>query len=65
MYKKTSVLRVCEVTDLKYEGKFDLQGHLEAAMASEVMKKAFRGNMPIDVRVIEITELNFEVKSDL
>ena len=63
MYNKTTVIRVCEVTDLKSEVKFDLWG--QAAMASEVMKIAFRGNMPIDVRVIEITELNFEVKSDL
>ena len=56
---------VCEVTDLKSEVKFDLRGHLEGTMASEVMKIAFRGNMLIDMRVIEVTELNFEVKSDL
>ena len=65
MYYKTTVIRVCEVTDLKSEVKFDLWGHLEAAMASEVMKIAFRGNIHIDIRVIEVTELNFEVKSDL
>ena len=34
-------------------------------MVSEIMKMAFRGNMHIDIREIEITELNFEVKSDL
>ena len=65
MYYKTTVIRVFEVTDLKFEVKYDLRGHLEAAMASEVMKIAFRGNMHIDIRVIEVTELNFEVKSDL
>ena len=65
MYNKTTVIRVCEVTDLKTEVKFGLWGHLEAGMASEVMKIAFWGNMHIDIRVIEVTELNFEVKSDL
>ena len=44
MYYKTTVIRVCEVTDLKSEVKFDLRGHLEAAMASEVMEMAFIGN---------------------
>ena len=38
MYYKTTVIRVFEVTDPKSEVKFDLQGHLEATMASEVMK---------------------------
>ena len=33
-------------------------------MASEVMKMAFTGNMHVDIRVIEVTELNFEVKYD-
>ena len=65
MYYKTKEIRVCEVLDLKSEVKFDLQGHLEVEMASEVMKMAFRGNMHIDIRVIEVTEFNFEVKSDL
>ena len=65
MYNKTTVTRVVEVADLKSEVKFDLRGHLESAMASEVMKMAYIGNMHIDVRVIEVTELNFEVKSDL
>ena len=65
MYYKTTVIRVCEVTDLKSEVKFDLQGHLEAATASEVMKIVFKGIMHIDSRVIEVTKLNFEVKSDL
>ena len=34
-------------------------------MASEVMKMAFRRIRHIDFRVIEVTELNFEIKSDL
>ena len=37
----------------------------EAAMASEATKMAIRDNMHMDIRVIEVTELNFEVKSDL
>ena len=65
MYYKTTVIRVCEVTDPKSEVKLDLRGHLEAAMALEVMKMAYRGNMHIDIRVIEVTKLNFEVKCDL
>ena len=64
MYYKTTLIRVCEVTDLKSEVKFDLLGHLEAAMASEVMKIAFLGNMHLHFRVIEVTQLNFEVKSE-
>ena len=43
------------VTNLTNEVKCDLQGHLEVGMASEV----------IDNKVIEITELNAEVRSDL
>ena len=65
MYYKTTVMRVCEVTDLKSEVKFDLRGHLEATMASKVMKIAFIGNMHLPSRVIEVTELNFEVKSEI
>ena len=65
MYNKTTVIWVCEVTDLKSEVKFVLRGHLEAAMASVVMKSASRGNMHIDTRVIEVTEPNFEIKYDL
>ena len=63
MYYKTTVKRVCQVTSLKSEVKFDLGGCLEAAMALEVIKIAFSGNMHIDLRVIDITEVNFEVKS--
>ena len=51
MYYKTTVIRVFEVTDLKLEVKFDFRGHLEASMASEVMKIAFRCNMHIDIWV--------------
>ena len=64
MYYKTTVIRVCEVSDLKSEVKFDLWGNLEAAMASEVMNMAFTGNMHLHIRIIEVTELNFEVKSE-
>ena len=42
MYNETTVIRVCEVIDLKFEVKLDFQGHLEAAMDMEVMKMAFR-----------------------
>ena len=34
-------------------------------MASKVMQMDFRGNIHIDIRVIEVNELNIEVKSDL
>ena len=54
MYYKTKVIRVSGVTDLISEDKFDLWGHLEAAMASEVMKIAFRGIMHMDIRVIKL-----------
>ena len=47
MYYKATVIRVCEVPDLKSKVKLDLRGHLEAAMAAEIMKMAFRGNMNI------------------
>ena len=33
-------------------------------MASEVMNMAFTGNMHLHIRIIEVTELNFEVKSE-
>ena len=37
---------------------FDLQGHLEAAMASE----AVRGNMHMETRVIKVADFKSEVK---
>ena len=36
------------------EVKVDLRGHLEATRTSEAMKVAFRSNMHMDSRVIEV-----------
>ena len=41
---------VIEVTEFDYEARCDLQGCLEAAMASEATKMAVRGNMHMDTR---------------
>ena len=38
---------------------------MEAAMASEATKMAVIDNMHIHVRVFEVTEFNYEVRSDL
>ena len=51
------------VTELISEVRYDLWGHLEAAMTSEVTKIADIVNMRIHVRVIEVIELNSEVRS--
>ena len=56
--------RVVEVTDLNSEVRCDLRGCLEAAMASEAIKMAVRGNMHMDARVVEVTEFNSEVRCD-
>ena len=37
----------------------------EVAMTSEATKMAIRGNMHMDIRVFEVTELNSEAISDL
>ena len=51
--------RVIDVADFKSEVKFDPWGHwgrLEATMGSEDTKKAVRGNMHINTRVIEVAD---------
>ena len=56
------VTYVLEVTEVNSEAICDLRGRLEATMASEATSMAVIGNMHMDVRVIEVTELNSEVK---
>ena len=56
------VTYVLEVTEVNSEAICDLRGRWEAAMASEATSMAVIGNMHMDVRVIEVTELNSEVK---
>ena len=56
------VTYVLEVTEVNSKAICDLRGRLEAAMASEATSMAVIGNMHMDVRVIEVTELNSEVK---
>ena len=53
---------VIEVTEFNFEARCDLQGHLEAAMASEATKMAVRGNMHNNTRVIEVADFKSEVK---
>ena len=48
---------VIKVTELNFEVRCDLQGHLEAAMASE----AVGGNMHMDTRVLKVADLKSEV----
>ena len=48
---------VIEVTELNFEVRCDLRGHLEATMASE----AVGGNMHIDTRVIKVADVKYEV----
>ena len=48
---------VIEVTELNFEVKCDLQGRLEAAMASE----GVGGNMHMDTRVIKVADVKSEV----
>ena len=47
---------VFEVTEFNFEARCDLQGHLEAAMASEATKMAVRDNMHMDTRVIKVPD---------
>ena len=53
---------VIEVTEFNSEARCDLQGCLEAAMASEATKMAIRGNMHMDTRVIEVADFKSEVR---
>ena len=59
------VTYVIEVTELKFEVRYDLRGCLETTMASEVMKIAIRNNMHIDMRVIRATDLKSKDRSGL
>ena len=59
------VIEFIEVTELEFEVRNDLWGHMEAAMASEATKKAVPANMHIDGRVIEVVWIKSEVKFDL
>ena len=51
--QKSMVTYVIEVTELNFEVRCDLQGHLEAAMASE----AVGGNMHMDTMVIWVADV--------
>ena len=42
---------------MNFEVRCDLQGRLEAAMASE----AIGGNMHVDMRVIKVADVKYEV----
>ena len=52
--------KVIEVKKFNSEVSLDLRGHLEATIASEAMKVAFRSKMHMDSRVIEVTGFNYE-----
>ena len=56
---------VLEVTEFVYEARCQIRGCLEAAMASEVIKMAVRGNMHNDTRVFEDADFKSEVKLEL
>jgi len=53
---------VIEATELKFEVRFGLQGHLEATMASEASLEAVRGNIHIGTRAIEVVDFKSEVR---
>ena len=62
------MFQVIEVTELKLDylgGHHDLRGFLEATMASGATKMAVICNMHMDVRIIEVIELNSEVRSHI
>ena len=51
-----------EVAELKSKVRFDLQGCLEATMASKAPKMVVSGNIQMDTRVIENAEFKSEFK---
>ena len=53
---------VIEVTEFDFEVRSDLQGCLEAAMASEATKMAVGGNMHNDTREIEVADFKSVIK---
>ena len=56
---------VIEATELKFEVRSDLRGHMEVAFASEATIVAIPGNMHIDARAIEVAFIKYDVKFDL
>ena len=51
IYKPEKHGNIC---NFKTDAKCGLRGHLEAAMASEATKKAIRGNLYMEPRVIVV-----------
>ena len=51
---------VIKVTELNSEVRPNLRCHLEAAMASEAIKVAVRGNRNMDTRVIKVADFKYE-----
>ena len=62
--QKSTGTWVDEANEFKFEVRSDLQGHMEAAMASKATKKAVPGNMHIDARVTGVTCIKSEVNFD-
>ena len=63
--QKSMVTYVIKVTEWNFEVRSDLQGCLEAAMASEATKMAVKSNMHMETRVIKIADFKSEVILDL
>ena len=59
--QKSMVTYVIKVTEWNFEVRSDLQGCLEAAMASEATKMAVKSNMHMETRVIKIADFKSEV----
>ena len=56
---------VIEVTEFNSEVSLELKGHLEATRVSEAMKVAFRSNLHMDSRVIEVAGVKYEFQIEL
>ena len=57
--------RIDQVIEFNSEVRYDLWGHLKAAIASDLIKMAVRGNMHTDTRVIKVSGFKSKVKLDL
>ena len=56
---------VIEVTEFNFEVSLDPRGLVEPTMTSEATKMAVRGNMHMNIRVLEVACFKTEVKIGL
>ena len=59
--KKDMLTWVIEATEIKFEVRGNLLGHMETVMASDATIMAVPGNMHVDARVMEVIVIEYHM----